>query len=62
MNSSKQNVAMVLVSGLALASFLVLMTAIKGDNTLRTVLAGGGFLGFGGLLTALLITKSKARA
>ena len=62
MNSSKQNVAMVLVSGLALASFLVLMTAIKGDNTLRTVLAAGGFLGFGGLLTALLVSKSKARA
>jgi hypothetical protein len=29
---------------------------------LRIVLASGGFLGFGGLLTALVFSKSKAKA
>ena len=62
MNDSKKNIVVVLLSGLALSSFLILMTAIKGDNMLRIVLASVGFLGFCGLLTALLISKSRARA
>jgi len=62
MSDSKKNIALALVSGLALVSFLILMTAIKGDNLLRIGLAGVGFLGFAGLLTTLLISKSKAKA
>lgn len=62
MSASKQNVALTLISGLALVSFLILMTAIKGDNMLRIALAGVGFLGFGGMLTALLISRFKAKA
>jgi hypothetical protein len=62
MNDSKQKLTLVPLSLLALVSFLILMTAIKGDNTLRIVLASVGFLGFGGLLTAVLISRSKAKA
>jgi hypothetical protein len=62
MNDSKKKLTLVPLSLLALVSFLILMTAIKGDNTLRIVLASVGFLGFGGLLTAALISRSKAKA
>jgi hypothetical protein len=61
MNDSKHYVAVTLVSGLAMTSFLVLMTALKGDNTLRIVLASVGFVGFAGLMAALLVSKIKAR-
>jgi len=48
-----------LVTALAFFSFQVLMTAIKGDNMLRIILAGVGVAGFGGLLCALLVSKFK---
>jgi hypothetical protein len=47
---------------LVLISLVILVTAIKGDNMLRIVLAGAGFLTLGGLLTGLLISKSRANA
>jgi hypothetical protein len=63
MSASRQYPLLVLVSVCALiVSLVVLMTAIKGDNTLRMVLAGVGFLIFGGLLAALVVSKSKANA
>ena len=61
MSPSKQYPVVVLISIFAMVvSLAVLMTALKGDNTLRMVLAGVGFLIFGGLLAAVLVSKSKA--
>ena len=62
MNNSKKTIPFVLMFGLAMGSFLILMTAIKGDNMLRIVLASVGFLGFAGLLAAVVVSKSKAKA
>ena len=63
MSASKQYPLVVLLSIFALVvSLVVFMTAIKGDNTLRMVLAGVGFLIFGGLLAAVVVSKSKANA
>jgi hypothetical protein len=61
MTGSKQFFVPMLLGMLALvASYVVFLTAIKGDNTLRIVLASVGFLGFAGLMTALLAAKIKA--
>ena len=61
MSPSKQYPMVVLMSVFAMVvSLVVLLTAIKGDNTLRMVLAGVGFLIFGGLLAAILVAKSRA--
>ena len=62
MSDSKKNVALALMTGLMLISLLILLTAIKGDNMLRIVLASVGFLGFAGLLAAVVFSKSKAKA
>jgi hypothetical protein len=51
-----------LISFALLASFLVLVTAFKGDSVLRIALAAGGFLGFGGLYVALLVSRKRAIA
>jgi len=59
MNASQQTFILLLLTALAMASLAILITAIKGDNMLRIALAGAGFLTFGGLLTALLIARSK---
>ena len=62
MSDSKKNVALALNTVLALISLMILVTAIKGDSMLRIALASAGFLIFAGLSTALLISKSKAKA
>jgi hypothetical protein len=59
MNASKKNHMLVAMSGLPLASFLILMTAIKGDSVLRIVLASVGFVGFVGLYVALLVASKR---
>jgi len=59
MNTSKKTVIFMLMSAVLLASFLVFVAALKGDSTLRIVLASGGFLGFAGLYAALLVANKR---
>ena len=60
MSVSKESVALMLTSAVLLVSFLILMTTLKGDrNMMRIILAGVGFVGFGGLYVAMLIAKFK---
>lgn len=59
MSASKKNIAFTLVFACLLASFLVFVTAIKGDNALRIFLATGGFVVFAGLFLALLIASKR---
>lgn len=61
MSDSKKKfmVVSMLMSLAMLACFLVLVTALKGDNMLQKVLAGGGFVGFAGLYVALLVSNKR---
>ena len=59
MTAKKQNVMLVVMSGALLVTYLVLVKALASDNTLRIILAAGGFLGFCGLYAALLVAKIK---
>ena len=63
MSDSKQyTVATLLSVSAVVVSLAVLLTALKGDNTLRILLAGVGFLGFSGLAAAVVFAKSRAKA
>ena len=59
MTASKKNVPLALISLAVLASCAILVTALKGDSMLRIALAAGGFVGFGGLLVALLVAGRR---
>ena len=61
MTVSKKNFVIVslMMSAATLTSFLILVTALKGDSVLRMVLAGVGFLGFCGLYFALLVARKR---
>jgi hypothetical protein len=61
MSDPKHKIVPVLATGMLFGSFLVLMTALKGDNMLRIGLAAGGFLGFASLYVALLVARSRAQ-
>jgi hypothetical protein len=57
---TRENLAMVVLTPLLIGSFLVLVTALKADrNMLKVFLAGAGFVTFGCLYAALLVTKFK---
>lgn len=62
MDTAKKNygLAFLLMFAAMLASFLVFMAAIKGDNMLRIGLAAGGFLIFCGLYLAMLVARKRA--
>ena len=64
MSTSKKNysLALMLMSFAMLASFLILVNALKGDSALRIALATGGFLGFAGLYVAVLVSRKRATA
>jgi hypothetical protein len=59
MNDSKKTVIFMLMSAALLATFVIFVAALKGDSTLRIVLAAGGFLGFAGLYAALLVASKR---
>lgn len=60
MNVSKENIAMIFLSFALLISFIILMTAVKGDkNWLRISLAGFSFIGFACLYIVLICAKFK---
>jgi len=61
-SASKQNLPLFLMTAILMASFLVWVEAIKGDSTLRIVLASVGFIGFAGLQVALLVARKRAAA
>lgn len=52
-------VMLVVMPMIMLVCYLVLLNALKGDNTLQKVLAGSGFAVFSALYAALLYTKLK---
>ena len=57
---ARENLAVVVLTPLLIGSFLILLTALKGDkNMLRVILAGGGFVIFGCLYAAVLVAKFK---
>lgn len=62
MSAPKKNysLALTLMFFAMMASFLILVTAIKGDSVLRIVLAAGGFLVFCGLYVAVLVAGKRA--
>lgn len=60
MNVSKENIAMVFLSFALFITFIILITAFKGDkNLIKISLAGFGFIGFACLYVALICAKFK---